>query len=734
MNTIKLYNNTPLNYKNNYIIDDIDTFLEDYLRETITDFIFIDTSKLETFIILSYNYDEIDYASKAFSSVNYIALEQGGRYYYYFVIKASFAARNSVRLELRMDTLNTFNNYYTLSNRTLILREHKDRFYEFPFQANYINRQVDYYARKIDKVSEGISPALYNTGTNFVVAKNIWYLIYQTLKPPVNEEGNEELINPVECILVPKEPALLNVARSNNLGGSSFDSSKTYYCIMDENGLNSITLAGEEYSLKDKSSGTARDNVTMLTFSVNNGIFTATAYFTDNTATEITSSAIGIMFNGEWDYINYVDNPAYILPNVEEMKKRGETLYPKFYINTHLYNTTKTINDIDRTDSRLIKIIELPYPPLPISYDNLQSQFLTYYNGMFKLKDLNVSFKNTIASTDILYPIAVNVPQDQTTKDAIANFELGITDLFESKLYHSDFYYTKYFYDSFSIALQYELFDAADIEDYSNTEFTIDFIPTTTINSRFLFKFNFEDGFWLYQNQDFNQIINVARSNELTIYNNSYINYLRAGYNYDVKSKQRNITSSWVGVGLSAIGTIASFASSVYTGGIGIAGGIGMATSTAGQIYNAVNNQIQSEQNFSAKMQQLEMQSASVYGADDIDLLNAYGGQELKESTYQVSKPIRDLLLKLFYLTGYTSNRYGVPVMNTRKIFDYCQANIVFEYTTNLTEEMQIDIAQRFADGVYTFHRIRNTGDATSDYDLSFEHENLETWLYDLWR
>ena len=159
-----------------------------------------------------------------------------------------------------------------------------------------------------------------------------------------------------------------------------------------------------------------------------------------------------------------------------------------------------------------------------------------------------------------------------------------------------------------------------------------------------------------------------------------------------------------------------------------------MATSTASQIYNAVNNQIQTEQNFSAKMQQLEMQSTSVYGADDIDLLNAYGGQQLRWAFYEVSKPIQDLLLKLFYLTGYTSNRYGIPVMHTRKIFDYCQANIVFENTTNLTEEMQIDIAQRFADGVYTFHKIRNTGDATSDYDLSFEHENLENWLYEAWR
>lgn len=733
MNTIKLYRNVPLNLKNNYIIDDIDLFLEDYEIESIENFMFIDTSKLENTIILNYVYDEVDYASKAFSGVNYISLEQAGRTYYYFVYKSEFASRNAVRLQVRMDTLNTFNNYYTLSNRTLILREHKDRFYNYPIDVTTSEGLQIHYARKIDRVSEGIQPALYNISSDYIKAPNIWYLIYQNEKPPIDEEGNAVEINPVQCLIQPKEEITLNVDTSKNYGATSFRSGYAYYCIFDK-GYNSIRLGNTTYSLEEGATGAAVNNVTMLWFEVNDetGEFTGLLYFGNNT-TLTFNPEIGIEFIGEWDYINYVTDASEILPDPEEMRERGKDYYPKFYIDTHKYAVPKTINDIDRTDARLIKIIELPYPPLNINPDNLQEEFLKYYDGYFILKDLNTSFTYSLGSYKLNDITKRSITSSDVTNQ-IANYELAIQSDLESKLYHSDFRYEKIFYDSFSFILPYELIDGSVIESEDLLYYTIDFIPTTTINSRFLFKMNFSDDLlWDEYIQDFNFVLNVARSNELTIYNNAYINYLRAGYNYDVKTKQRNITSSWVGVALSAVGTVASFASSAFTGGIGVAAGITMATGTASQIYNAVNNQIQTEQNFSAKLHQLEMQSTAVYGADDVDLLNAYGGQGLKSATYQISQPMHDLILKLFYLCGYTSNRYGVPAMNTRSIFDYCQANIIFENTNNIPEEMQMDIASRFAEGVYDFHKLTYP-DNSNGWDMTFTHENLETWLYYAWR
>lgn len=733
MNTIKLYSNVPLNVKNNYIIDDIDLFLENYEIEVIEHFMFIDTSKLENSIILNYNYDEVDYASKAFSGVNYISLEQAGRTYYYFVYKSEFASKNAVRLQVRLDTLNTFNNCYTVSNRTLILREHKDRFYNNQIEIVTSEGLNLYYPRKIDRVSEGIQPSLYNISSDYIKEPNIWYLIYRNQNPITDQEGNLVEVNPVECLIQPKEEITLNVDTSKNYGSTSFQPRYAYYCIFDK-GYNSIRLGNTTYSLEEGATGASASNVKMLWFEVNDetGEFTGLLYFGDNT-TLTFDAEIGIEFRGEWDYINYVTDASEILPDVEEMRKRGETLYPKYYINTHVTDTPNTIDAIDRTDSRLIKIIEVPYPPLDINPDNLQEEFLKYYDGYFTLKDLNTAFSYNLGDykiTEMTYRSITN----ENVKSQIANHEWEIQSNLESKLYHSNFRYEKIYYDSFSFILPYELIDGSVIESSDILEYTIDFIPTTTINSRFLFKLGFNDNeLWDDYLQDFNFVLNVARSNELTIYNNAYINYLRAGYNYDVKTKQRNITSNWVGVGLSAIGTVAAFASSAITGGVGVAAGIGLATSTASQVYNAVTNQIQTEQNFEAKMHQLEMQSTAVYGADDVDLLNAYGGQGLKSAIYDLSAPMKNLILKLFYLCGYTSNRYGVPAMNTRTIFDFCQANIIFENTNNIPEEMQVDIAARFSEGVYDFHKLTYP-DNTNGWDLSFTHENLETWLYYAWR
>lgn len=734
MNTIKLYRNVPLNVKNNYIIDDIDLFLENYEIDSIDNFMFIDTSKLENTIILNYVFDEVDYASKAFSGINYISLEQAGRTYYYFVSKCEFASRNAVRLHVRMDTLNTFNNQYELSNRTLIIREHKDRFQQ-PFEVDEGGTIVNYYPRIVDKNSEGLNPQLYSTSISTLQNPELWYLIYRNEKPITDEAGTLVEVNPVECSIVPKYSQNVAGDTEKSLYFDDLDASvgEYIYCFLIEGGYNIFDLSGYRFSLVPEyydNDGEFRNVRMVVLEKQSNGEIKLTAYHkkdaSHQTATRTIRAGVPVEFIGQWDYIYYsMEEPE---ANYEKMYARAKTFFSRQQIGTIWRNQSKSISDIDRTDSRLIKIIELPYKPFAFNVNSLPES-LHYYCGEFVLTDLSTTFTNTIATNKIIPNMYYRNNINQVTAINIANHEWPIQEILESKLTHSDFYYHKVFYDSFSTAIQNELIDSSSIHNVGSLYYTVDFVTTTTINSRFFFKLNFLENLFKYNNQDFNHIINVARSNELTIYNNAYINYIRAGYNYDVKSKQRNITSSWVGVGLSAIGTIASFASSAYTGGVGIAAGITLATGTAAQVYNAVNNQIQSEQNFAAKLQQLEMQSASVYGADDIDLLNAYGGQDLRIARYECSAHIKELLLKLFYLNGYTSNRYGLPYMQSRTIFDFCQANIVFEKTYNIPEDMLNDIITRFGEGVYDFHKLTYQ-DNTKGWDLSFTHENLETWLY----
>ena len=51
MATLTFYNDVPLNVKNNYIIDDLESFLDSYMGTFISEFSFIDTSKIDNTII-----------------------------------------------------------------------------------------------------------------------------------------------------------------------------------------------------------------------------------------------------------------------------------------------------------------------------------------------------------------------------------------------------------------------------------------------------------------------------------------------------------------------------------------------------------------------------------------------------------------------------------------------------------------------------------------------------------
>ena len=51
-----------------------------------------------------------------------------------------------------------------------------------------------------------------------------------------------------------------------------------------------------------------------------------------------------------------------------------------------------------------------------------------------------------------------------------------------------------------------------------------------------------------YEQEDYDRLIYVNRNNEVSTYDNAYLNYIRTGYNYDVKNKNRNIASSILGM------------------------------------------------------------------------------------------------------------------------------------------------------------------------------------------
>ena len=285
-------------------------------------------------------------------------------------------------------------------------------------------------------------------------------------------------------------------------------------------------------------------------------------------------------------------------------------------------------------------------------------------------------------------------------------------DRYESKLYHSEFYKPKIVYDTFNKSF--------DLEKVSRTSskskyLQILFTPSKVFNSSFMMTFPEYETPGANE-EDYNNILISNRNNEIPIYTNSYINYVRTGYNYDVKNKNQKNIMNWVGTGINAVGAVASAA----TGNtFGVAQfGQNMASSIVGNI----SGNIEAGRNIERKLAEAQAQATSVSNCDDIDLLQAYSGNKAKLMEYKVNNKSRGDLCDLFYYTGYKTDNMKIPNTDNRYWFNYVQAEPVFKSTSVYNEFLE-DIKARYRKGVTIYHNHNN------EYDLDQEKENWETWM-----
>ena len=286
---------------------------------------------------------------------------------------------------------------------------------------------------------------------------------------------------------------------------------------------------------------------------------------------------------------------------------------------------------------------------------------------------------------------------------------------YETKLKHSDFFQPKAIYDSFSRVFQNE-----NMEFYTDTYIQIGFKVTNTINSRFYFDLN-EIGS-KYADEDYPRILYVARNNEVALFNSPYINYIRSGFNYDVKSKQRQEAFSWI----STIATLGAGIGSVVAGSKTL--GAGLIASSIISLGSAINTTIQAETNMQAKLNALKYQANSIYGADDIDLMSEYAGNKLRYAIYEVSPRMKNLLFDLFHYTGYIDDVTEIPNTTTRIWFNFLQCEPHFKYINNISQECLEELINRYKGGVTILHSNNINGVLTWDFER--EKENWETFFF----
>ena len=572
------------------------------------------------------------------------------------------------------------------------------------------------YNRNIDINSEGLTPLLYGKNKGALVADNqSWYLVYK---------GN----NPLVCYLCADNGFTAEIQSSNKEITANDLVVGTYYYILPERNQKSDA---DVYPFIDLETAEGNDvSASIQLYNPEEAIQLekfVTYYYRDGANVKVGRfyyRDIGLGFFYVATLTLYTTSKIVIKSSLTPIKgnmlgtltSNTGTIKTGTSYDINLSTTSVEVYDIstiNRTDADIAKIIKLPYRPCD-----------EYFRGWLYDSTMHMLVLNNLnKQLETILQTSYSPLEELQFKEYPPSLSDNKNSKWESKLYHSDYYQPKFVYDSFSFIFALE----RQTGYVSVNNFQIIFTATGTINSRFLFTFaSYDvDGYAL---EDYSNILPIARNNELPIYNSDYINYIKMGFNYDVKTKQRQEAGQWIGTALSLVGSIASFASSSVTGGFGIAGGISLATATLGQLVNAVNSTAQAEANQAQKLYQLRQQKESVMGSDDIDLMSKYTGNKAKWMLYEVSGRMKSVLFDLFYYTGYVDGTSKIPNVNTRKWFNFLSCDLVINEDNNLNDDIMNDIKAKYGIGVTFMHC--NTINSVKTWDWAQEKENWEITLF----
>ena len=450
------------------------------------------------------------------------------------------------------------------SDKTQIIRETQDRL---------VKLNTNYYLRKIDKYNEGFNPAKVQKVNETTINSAIggkWYLVYMSNPATTQDKtGNPMFMG----LLGTTSYKIANAGTGTTNVEVPFASDYIYYITTSGLGEGGSMRVGTATSALNTTSG----NETCRAF----GVRKLTAgtlqirrmYYTGDTYPYSFSSGDWINVNPEGDLTKIVVHNARVIRKVADTDyNRGITSLDKLdslsevIVNAGSYPESKTIayRDFDNSNSRLSKIIELPYAPVSITKNadgtyNFDGCTFNYgYNIMQVNTDrLSTSVKEDTRLQDLLY---ITITNPTATDKPNINLE--------SKLYSSEFYDYAYYYDTDKQPIRLE-----DIStNMLNCSINIYYNTTTTMNSDKQFYFAMHNATY-NEMQPYEMYLNCARSTEKMILNDNYAEYIKNGYNYDLWNQKRtekiatiNTVINGISAGFGLIAGGASLASNIIAG------------------------------------------------------------------------------------------------------------------------------------------------------------------------
>ena len=349
------------------------------------------------------------------NTCNYAIIEQDTNTYYYFVVDANWVAKGTVQLVLTLDTVQTFFPKLKWSSKTQITRETQDRL---------VKLNTNYYLRKIDKYNEGFNPAkvqkVNETPINSALGGK-WYLVYMS-NPGTTQD---QTVNPMFMgLLANTNYKIYNAVSGADVKYVTHANTITYVTESASGEGAGIIGAGGKIAL-----GTVKENKTLRAIRIieDNALnitaellwYTGDTYpyaFAESTPTTVippyTFHNIRI--------VHYVQKTEYnaSINNLDKIDSLDPTV-----INAGTLPEVKTVayRDFDNSNSRLSKIIELPYAPISITknsdgtYNFADCSFNYGYNIMrINTERLSSSVKEDTRSQDLLYITITNpTPTDK---------------------------------------------------------------------------------------------------------------------------------------------------------------------------------------------------------------------------------------------------------------------------------------------------------------------------------
>lgn len=737
------------------------TWLSNSLKKTITDFQYVKHG-LNINIKIDAAQMNINRSDNIFP-FNYVSIKNTDdeRTFYYFIMDVEWVSQSTIRFILSIDSVATFWDDLDFNEKTTILREHKDRFY----QKNTVTTNTT-LVRKIDEEPEGINPIQVKQSELTITDANIddlsWYLIYKT-----EQDASKLNENPVKCYLCASEDLKLESGSGpDQITLGNLNKNYTYF-FLDDNingngGFEVTTTSTNTFTLNEVSGGSTA-KVLVIRYVNTEAKWFVGSLFYDNNNVYIKNKRILYVDDVVVKFINTLSVGYYYTVN-KDITDYYEYRYLSTTCNEYLTGARgnlyiKSIKTLDKTDTTIMKIINTPYCPIDMVKHVGQTSISTYWTypdtweysreqQYLKLKDLDSEFLRSIRTLTL--PNTSYTVTDTTKLTGLRNNDL------ESKIYHSDITSLSFIYDSFLKSYRREAC-------ITNEEPTVEikFKQSNNIISNMLFDFTPGNGQGYKQIEAFENILPCTRNNEVTIYSSDYLNYMRTGYNFDKKANSlaltQNIINTIIGasgagisVGLNTRTKLSNINNNYHNkssellskgdflgaamsvretrdekatvNSIATNQMVGLGINAGQAIVNTIFQSLQQANSLKAKQANLAIQKVSVSGSDDLNLMKYYSGNKLVMYEFGPIDVIKNNICDVFYYTGYAVNKQEIPNMFSRSNFNFIQCDPIFTTasTNKFIKPYLEDIKLRFNLGVTVYHNA-------DDFDQV--KENLEVWL-----